>query len=96
MKGFTFTLGHKDIFVETELKNKTESFASKIFRKLVNLGYDIPDNPNTRKDLLYWIQPAECEIRTLSNGNQYYNIHGKNFGGKGSFVDDGNTVIIKL
>ena len=91
MKGFTFVLKGKDIFVETSLVNKTESLASKILTKML-----LPDNPNTRKELLYWLQKAECEIKTLSNGKQMYDIHGKNFGGKGSFVDDGKTVIVKL
>ena len=91
MKGFTFVLGNKDVFVETEKKNKTEKLASEILRKLL-----LPDNPDTRKELLYWLQKAECEVRTLSNGKQYYEIHGDHFGGRGSFVDDGETVIIKL
>jgi hypothetical protein len=91
MKGFTFMLKGKDVFVETSLVNKTESLASKILTKML-----LPDNPDTRKELLYWLQKAECEIKTLSNGKQMYDIHGKNFGGKGSFVDDGKTVIVKL
>ena len=36
------------------------------------------------------------EVHALSNGRQYYEIHGDGFGGKGSFVDDGNTIIIRL
>lgn len=91
MKGFTFVLGNKDIFVETEKKNKTEKLASEILRKLL-----LPDNPDTRKELLYWLQKAECEVKTLSNGRQYYEIHGDGWGGKGSFIDDQMTVIIKL
>ena len=91
MKGFTFMLKDKDVFVETSYVNKTENLASKILTKML-----LPDNPDTRKELLYWLQKAECEIKTLSNGKQMYDIHGDNFGGKGSFVDDGKTVIIKL
>ena len=96
MKGFTFTYGKKDFFIETEKKNKTQKLASEIFKKMVNLGIDIPDNPTTRYELLYCMDKAECEIHTLSNGRQYYEIHGDGFGGRGSFVDDGNTIIIKL
>ena len=96
MKGFTFPIGHKDIFVETELKNKTDVLAGRILRKLINHGFDIPNNPDTRREVIYYLQKAECEIHTLSNGRKYYEIHGENFGGKGSFVDDGNTIIIKL
>lgn len=96
MKGFTFPYGKKDIFVQTELKNKTNHLAKKIIRGMVNVGYDIPDNPIIRKEILYFLQKAECDIHTLSNGKQYYEIHGDDFGGRGSFVDDGNTIIIKL
>lgn len=96
MKGFTFTFGKKDVFVETELKNKTNALAQKILRKMVDVGYDIPDNSDTQRELLWYLQKAECDIHTLSNGNQYYEIHGDGFGGRGSFVDDGNTIIIKL
>ena len=96
MKGFTFLYGKKDIFVQTELKNKTNNLAEKIIRGMVNAGYDIPDNPIIRKEILYFLQRAECDIHTLSNGNQYYEIHGENFGGRGSFINDGLTIIIKL
>ena len=89
MKGFTFMLGKKDVFIETEYKNKTEVLASKILRKL-----QLPDNPSTRKEVLYYLQKAECEIKGTTR--KYYEIHGENFGGKGSFVDDGNTIIIRL
>lgn len=96
MTGFTFYLGGKDIFVETKLINKTQSLASKIFRKLINFGYDIPDNPETRSELLHGIRKANCEIRRLPFGREYYEISGDGFGGKGSFVDDGMTIIIHL
>lgn len=96
MKGFTFPLGRKDVFVETERKNKTESLASMILKELVNIDYDIPDNPSTRKEVLRCLQKAECEIHKLPNGREYYEIHGDSFGGKGSFVDDGMTIIIHL
>lgn len=91
MRGFTFPYGKRDVFVETHRVNKTEKLASKILRKMM-----LPDNPDTRKEVLYWLRKAECEVRTLSNGRQYYEIHGEGFGGKGSFVDDGMTIIIRL
>ncbi len=101
MKGFTMPLGRRDVFIETSRKNKTEGLASEIIRKLNEIienivGIDLIDDPTTRKEVLYYLQKAECEIRTLSNGKQYYEIHGENFGGKGSFVDDGMTIIIHL
>ena len=91
MYGFTFQLGRKDVFVKTDLKNKTERLAEKILRELL-----LPDNPSTRRELLYWMKKATCEIRTLPLGKKFYEISGKNFGGCGSFVDDGNTIIVEL
>lgn len=89
MTGYTFPLGNKDVFVVTEAKRKTRTLARQILRKMM-----LPDG--RADELLYWLQKAECDIKTLSNGKQYYEIHGDGFGGKGSFVDDGNTIIITL
>jgi len=91
MTGFTFPYGRRDVFVETAYKNKTENLARKILAKM-----DLPENPATISDLLYYLTKATCEIRTLNNGRQYYEIAGDNFGGKGSFTDDGMTIIVKL
>lgn len=89
MTGFTFKLGDKDVFVVTNRKNKTRNLARSILQK--------PQLTDGRADeLLYWLQKAECEIHALPNGRQYYEIHGNNFGGKGSFVDDGLTIIVNL
>ena len=96
MIGFTFPLGRRDVFVETSRKNKTEALASLILRKLVNKGYDIPDSYDVRKEVLYYLRKATCEIRTLPDGRSYYEIAGENFGGRGSWLDDGNTIIIRL
>ena len=94
MKGFTLTAKGKDYFFATDLKNKTKSLAKKIIRSLNGTGdFDIPDNASGIDEILWNLQKAECEIRTLSNGNQYYDIHGDGFGGRGSFVDDGKTII---
>ena len=97
MKGFTIFVKRKDIFIETDRVRKTKELAKLIIRKLNETGeFDIPDNQWAIHDVLHYLQKAECEIKTLSNGKQYYEIHGENFGGKGSFVDDGNTVIIHI
>ena len=91
MTGFTFPLGSKDVFVETDKIRKTKALAKAILRKIGK-----PDNAGYIDALLWNIRKAECDIHTLSDGRQYYEIHGDGFGGRGSFVDDGNTVIIKL
>ena len=91
IKGFTFPLGNKDVFVETTYKNKTQALAKKILKTL-----NLPDNPGTVKELLYWLTPATCELRKLTNGREYYEIAGANFCGKGHFVDEELDIIIKL
>lgn len=97
MKGFTLFAKGKDYFFATDLKNKTKSLAKKIIRSLNGTGeFDIPDNASGIDAILWNLQKAECEIHTLSNGNQYYEIHGDGFGGRGSFVGDGMTVIINI
>ena len=90
-RGFTFPLGRKDVFVETTYKNKTASLAKKILKAL-----NLPDNPGTVKEVLYYLVPATCELKTLKNGRQYYEIAGENFCGKGHFVDEDLDIIIKL
>lgn len=89
--GFTFQLGNKDVFIITKRQRKTETLASAILRKL-----EKPDNPSIRKQLLDCLRKATLEMKTLSNGNQYYEISGDGFGGRGSFINDGKTVIINL
>lgn len=89
MYGFTFQLGRKDVFVKTDYKNKTENLARKILQKI-----GLPENPDTRKELLYYLEKATCEVRGTTR--KFYEISGENFGGRGSFVDDGMTMIIAL
>lgn len=97
MKGFTLYAKGKDYFFPTNYVNKTKSLAKKIIRSLNGTGdFDIPDNAAGIDAILWNLQKVECEIRTLSNGRQMYDIHGDGFGGRGSFVDDGNTVILHI
>lgn len=96
MTGFTLYVNGKDIFIQTSYTRKTKELARKIIRAMNNVGYDLPDNAACIDAVLWHLQKAKCEIRTLSNGRQYYEIYGDKFGGSGSFVDDGNTIIINL
>lgn len=97
MKGFTLYAKGKDYFFETEKIRKTKSLAKEVIRALNGTGdFDIPDNASGIDAVLWAIEKANCEIRTTESGRQYYEIFGEGFGGKGSFVDDGKTVIIKL
>lgn len=97
MKGFYLYAGYKDVFIETTYTRKTKELARKIIRAMNgNGGFDIPDNAAGIDSVLWYLRRAECDIHTLSNGSQYYEIHGDNFGGMGSFVGDGKTVILHL
>ena len=89
MKGFTFYSHGKDYFVKTSKVNKTESLARKIL-SLLNL----PITTDNIDILLFKLCRANCEIK--GNERKYYEIYGDNFGGRGSFIDDGYTVIIEL
>lgn len=95
-RGFTFPLGGKDVFVITKSKNKTEGLARKILRKML-----LPENPDTVKEILYYLQRAELDIKEIHCDGivpfrYMWEIHGHGFGGKGSFIDDGNTIVICL
>lgn len=91
MYGFTFYAKGKDYFVETDYKNRTERLAVKILQAMGE-----PTHLQNINAMLYCLRKAVCEIKTMSNGRQYYEIYGENFGGVGSFLDDGKTVILKI
>jgi hypothetical protein len=97
MKGFTLFAKGKDVFIETSYSRKTKDLARKIIRAMNATGeFDIPDSPGGIDSVLWFLSKAECDIHTLSNGREFYEIHGDGFGGRGSFVDDGKTIVIKL
>ena len=97
MKGFTLYAKGKDVFIETSYSRKTKELVKKIIKAMNGTGkFDIPDNTAGIDAVMYNLLKAECEILILSNGRQYYEIHGDGFGGRGSFTDDGSTIIIKL
>ena len=95
LNGFTFFLNNKDFFVETSRTNKTQSLAAEILHLL---GYSATEG--NIKALLFRLKKATCEIKTAENANRkekrYYEISGEGFGGCGSWIDDGNTVILKI
>lgn len=95
MVGFTFYLHGKDYFVETLQKNKTKKLAEKILQLI---GSSITDG--NIEALLYRMRKATCRICTCYNTdrkeNRYYEISGEDFGGLGSWVNDGGTIILKL
>lgn len=91
MRGFTMYLIGKDYFFATERQNKTGAMATEILLKL-----KLPVTPENVQEVLRRLQKATCEIRTLANGRRFYEIAGDGFGGRGSFMDDGMTVVIHL
>lgn len=80
MRGFTFPFEGKTVFVETERERKTRSLAKNILRQML-----LPDG--RADELLYWIQKAECELKTLENGTDWYSIKGKDFSEFGPIED---------
>lgn len=89
--GFTFYNRDVDYFIETTQKNKTEKFIKDILQAL-----HFPVTERNIKYLKYALRPAICETREISSGRKYYEIHGDGFGGCGSWIDDGKTIIIRL
>lgn len=80
MNGFTFPFDGKTVFVQTERERKTRSLAKNILRQML-----LPDG--RADELLYWIQKAECELKTLENGADWYSIKGKDFSEFGPIED---------
>ena len=92
MSGFHFFLNGKDYFVETSRIKKTKILARKI---LPLIG--AKDTEGNAEYLLYLMRKATCEIKKSACSERgYYEISGENFGGCGSWVDDGETIILVL
>lgn len=95
LKGYYLRILGKDCFFETTAKNRTNTLAIDFLNKIQNsINRYFAIDENTVDYIKKSMQPAFCEIKTLSNGRQYYNIFGENFGGCGTFVDDNETVIV--
>lgn len=55
LKGFYLEIGRNELFFVTDRKNKTQKLASDILWKLL-----LPNNPDTRSEVLYWLASATC------------------------------------
>lgn len=82
MRGFTFLFEGKTVFVETERERKTRSLARNILNRL-----EKPDAPCAIDLVLRRVEKAECELKTLENGADWYSIKGKNFSEFGPIED---------
>lgn len=87
--GFTIYAKGKDWFFVTGRKRKTETFVEEVCRQL-----KIPDNQWGLHDVRNGLLPATLEVK--GQKRKYYEISGEGFGGRGSFCDDGMTVIVEL
>lgn len=88
-KGFTLYAKGKDWFFVTDKVRKTKTLARQICRAM-----SVPDAPSVIDAVLHNMQKATLDVK--GDKRKYYEISGDGFGGKGSFIDDGNTVVIEL
>lgn len=79
-QGFTFPYGTKTVFVETTRERRNKSLAANILREM-----KLPDG--RADELLYWLQKAECELKQLPNGANWYSLIGKGFSEFGPIED---------
>lgn len=102
MKGFYLYLGGYEYFFKTERIKLTSKLIDDI---LLNLNCSLIQE--NRDYIRHNVLKAELEIKELKypedmdgfkkgQTRKYYNIYGKNFGGFGSFLDDGKTKLIVL
>lgn len=59
--GFELMIKGKYHFFVTERKRRTENLADEIAKTFVNLGYDIPNNPSVRKEIMWYANKATLE-----------------------------------
>jgi len=76
MKGFTFPYKGKTVFVKTERDRKTRSLARNILKEMSPRKYA---NEEGIEVVLKWLDKAECEVKQLDNGTDWYSLKGKNF-----------------
>lgn len=94
-KGYYLYAFGKDCFIATDAQKRTKTLALDFLNKIQNATnrfYNI--NEESINFVKNAMRPAFCEIKTLSNGKQYYDIFGDDFGGYGSFIDDSKTIIV--
>lgn len=98
---YLYTRG-KEYFFVTDYERKTNKLIERIIKSL-----NVSLNDENVNYLKHNLLKAKCEIKEVYypedfGGNKvgskrkYYDIYGENFGGYGSFLDDGQTIIINL
>ena len=88
--GYYFYACNKDYFIETRQTKKTRLFCKQV---LENCGF--PVSEGNIEYLRQAMQRATLCIKSAGDF-KYYDICGENFGGCGTGVDDGRTIVISL
>ena len=94
--GFYMMFNGKDYFMVSDKKNITDDIACRFIDKIeVDLNKKIFKSPENINFFKTRISKAVCEVKKIKSGRKYYDIHGKDFGGFGTWEDDGMTVIFE-
>lgn len=102
LTGYYLNLWNKEYFFVTDYERITNKLIERIIKSL--------NAPLTEGNKIYLkdnLLKGKCEIKEVvysedfgenkaGSKRKYYNIYGKNFSGYGSFIDDGQTIIINL
>lgn len=89
--GFYMYMFNTDFFFVTDRHNKTATLAKKILQAL-----GIPADEINIDFVLQNITPAVLEVKEISTGRKYNDIHGAGFGGCGHFQDENKDIIVVL
>ena len=102
LSGYYLYTWDKEYFFVTGYERKTNKLIERIIKSL-----NVCLNDENINYLKHNLLKAKCEIKELdypedfgknkaASKRKYYDIYGKNFSGYGSFLDDGQTIIINL
>lgn len=86
MPGFALYMNGIDYFFVSDKSRKTKDVVAAV-RRALGLPAAADSEINRRLER-GWIQ-----TKTLVNGSSFYEISGNNYGGHGSFVGDGKTLV---
>lgn len=91
LSGFFVSLRGKECFFLTHAHSRTLQLAERVLAKV-----GMVNNPTTRREVCYWGRFAHCALKISPDGREYYDIAADLIGGRGTFVDDGKTILFDL
>lgn len=91
LRGYFVTLRGKECFFRTRATRRSLELAQRVLHRAAMV-----DNPTNRREVCYWGHFARCVVRKDPAGREYYDISGDLIGGRGTFVDDGGTILFDL